>query len=62
MCHYLLLPANGTVLSDPFHASAIHGALPLNLLHLLQGEGDSDAGCWQLRPADVVLKTHISRS
>lgn len=54
---YLLLPADGAVLSDPLQASTVHGAVPLNLLHLLQGEGDGNARHGQLRPADVVLWT-----
>lgn len=58
---YLLLPADGAVLGDPLQAAAIHGAVPLDLLHLLQGEGDGYAWHRQLRPADVVLQTPRER-
>ncbi len=54
---YLLLPADGAVLSNPLHASSVHSTVLLNLLHLLDGEGHSNARHWQLRPADVVLWT-----
>lgn len=56
---YLLLPADGAVLSNPLQASTVHSAVPLNLLHLLEGEGDGNARHWQLRPANVVLWTHL---
>lgn len=56
---YLLLPADGAVLSNPLHASTVHSTVPLNLLYLLDGEGDSNARHWQLRPADVVLRTQV---
>ena len=55
---YLLLPADGAVLGNPLHASTVHSTVPLYLLHLLEGEGDSNARHRQLRPADVVLWTH----
>ena len=54
---YLLLPADGTMLGDPLHASTVYGTVPLDLLHFLQGEGDGDTRHGQLRPADVVLQT-----
>lgn len=57
---YLLLPADGAVLSNPLQASTVHSAVPLNLLDLLEGEGDGDARHRQLRPADVVLWTHLT--
>ena len=58
MSQYLLLPAHGAVLSNPLEASAVHSTVPLDLLHLLEGEGDRNARHRQLRPADVVLLTH----
>lgn len=36
MSQYLLLPAGGAVLSNPFKASPVHGTLLLDLLNLLQ--------------------------
>lgn len=40
---YLFLPADGIVLSNPLQASTVHSTVLLNLLHLLEGEGDSNA-------------------
>lgn len=56
MSQYLLLPAGGAVLSNPLEASSVHGTLLLDLLDLLQGEGDADARRRQLRRANVMLR------
>lgn len=48
MSQYLLLPAGGAVLSNPLETSSVHGTLLLDLLHLLQREGDGDARHRQL--------------
>lgn len=55
--HDLFYAADGTIFGNPLHATTIHCTVPLNLLNLLQGEGDSDAWHRQLWPADVVLWT-----
>lgn len=57
---YLLLPADGAMFSNPLHASAVHSTVPLDILHLPEGEGDSNARHRQLRPADVVLWTQLT--
>lgn len=56
MSQYLLLPAGGAVLSNPLEASSVHGTLLLDLLDLLQREGDGDARRRQLRRANVMLR------
>lgn len=43
------------MLGDALHAAAVDGAVALDLLHLLEREGDGDARHGQLRPTDVVL-------
>ena len=59
---YLLLSADGAVLGDTLHAAAVDSAVALDLLDLLQREGDGDARHGHVRPTDVVLHNDDNES